>query len=113
MKEKNIKILNKKIAEIKKKIVNIGDLRPGSLSEQYYVCGKSNCKCKDKKKPEKHGPYYQLSFYMGEGKHSTAFIKKENVKIIKNEIKNYKLIKNFFDQLIKLSIELSSLKLKN
>ena len=37
-------------------------MKPDSINEQYNVCGSPNCKCKDKKNPQKHGPYYYLSF---------------------------------------------------
>ena len=47
-------------------------MHPGSLREQYNVCGKAGCRCKDPKKPQKHGPYYQLS-YTWRGKSSTPF----------------------------------------
>jgi len=43
-------------------------MRPGSLSKQYSVCGKAGCRCVDREKPRKHGPYYQLS-YVHRGAH--------------------------------------------
>jgi hypothetical protein len=36
------------------------DLRPGSLSKQYNVCGVEACRCRASP-PRKHGPDYQLS----------------------------------------------------
>ena len=39
----------------------LGDLRPGSLSIQYNVCGSPGCRCKADP-PVKHGPYYQVSY---------------------------------------------------
>ena len=60
-KQKAVKLL-KKIESIKQKIIELEEMRPGSLSKQYNVCGTPNCKCKDKEKPQKHGPYYQLSY---------------------------------------------------
>jgi hypothetical protein len=50
------------IDQIKQELLALGDMRPGALSEQYNVCGKPNCRCKDPRKPQKHGPYYQLSY---------------------------------------------------
>ena len=54
--------IEKRITEIKLELQGIGPMRPGSLSEQYTVCGKAGCRCADPKHPRKHGPYYQLSF---------------------------------------------------
>jgi uncharacterized protein DUF6788 len=57
----SIEELEQRIEEIKNELVAIGEMRPGSLSEQYNVCGNPTCRCKDPKNPQRHGPYYQLS----------------------------------------------------
>ncbi len=51
-----IRALEAEIAEIKRQLAAIGDLRPGTLSEQYNVCGNPKCRCKADP-PRKHGPY--------------------------------------------------------
>ncbi len=114
MEIKNIKSLEKKISTVKKKIITIGDFRSGSLSTQYNVCGQKGCRCKDKDKddPKKHGPYYQLSFYKENKKHTTCFVKNSDVKTIKKELENYKKLKSLFDKWIQLSAELSTLRIK-
>jgi hypothetical protein len=43
---RTIQSLERRIAKIKGELAQIGDLRPGSLSTQYNVCGKPKCKCK-------------------------------------------------------------------
>ena len=106
----NVSKLQGRINKIKLELENLGDFRTGSLSEQYNVCGKPNCRCKDKKNPQKHGPYYQISFYKNK-KHTTFFVKKENVKTIKDEVKAYKLFKALIDEWIALSTELSNCRL--
>ena len=53
--------LQREIERIKKELAELGDLRPGSLSKQYNVCGKPACRCKASP-PVKHGPYYQVSY---------------------------------------------------
>ena len=62
--------LEKQIEETKKTLVALGDMRPGSLSKQYNVCGKPGCSCKADP-PKKHGPYYQVS-YTRKGKSSVC-----------------------------------------
>ena len=96
----------KVIIKIKKKISNLGMMHPGSISEQYNVCGKADCKCKDKKNPQKHGPYYQLSYSI-RGKSSSVFIKKKNLIEARMRIENYKLFKELSIQLTKASVEYS------
>ena len=50
----------KTIEQLKQRLLNLGPVLPGSISEQWNVCGTPGCKCKDPANPEKHGPYYQL-----------------------------------------------------
>ena len=57
---KKTKELERKIQVLKKKLIEIGEMHPGSLSEQYNVCG--TAKCKDKANPVRHGPYTKLSY---------------------------------------------------
>jgi len=45
----------RQIERVKVKLAALGDLRPGSLSTQYNVCGTPGCRCKATP-PEKHGP---------------------------------------------------------
>ena len=53
--------LQRQIEKVKRDLAALGDLRPGSLSTQYNVCGSPGCKCKADP-PVKHGPYYQVSY---------------------------------------------------
>ena len=62
---------------------------PGSLEEHYNVCGKAQCRCKDKVNPQKHGPYYRLSYSL-KGKNSSVFVKKEDAPAIKAMTENYR-----------------------
>jgi len=40
---KNISTLERQIIRVKAELMELGEIRPGSLSEQYNVCGKRNC----------------------------------------------------------------------
>lgn len=106
-----MKKLLKKIEKIKQKIALLGEMRTGSLTKQYNVCGNPNCRCKDKKNPEKHGPYYQLSFTRY-GKSSSEFVKTEDLMEIKQHIKNYKKFMELKDEWIDLSIQIAKLRKK-
>ena len=101
--------LEKQIEETKKTLVALGDMRPGSLSKQYNVCGKPGCSCKADP-PKKHGPYYQVS-YTRKGKSSSKFVKKEDLPEVRKQIKNYEKMKLLADRWIDLATELSNLRI--
>ena len=104
------KLIEKKIKKIKEELLDLGELRPGSLSKQFNVCGKPSCRCKDPKNPKKHGPYYQIS-YTRKGKSSSVFVRPESVKDIENQLANYKRLMQLVNLWIDLAIEHSKIKL--
>lgn len=81
-------------------------MRPGALSQQYNVCGKPNCRCKDPVHPKKHGPYYQLS-YTHKGKSTTEFVKKERVAEVRRQIRTYARFKKLTDEWVKLALRIA------
>ena len=101
--------LVREIEKLKRDLAALGDLRPGSLSTQYNVCGSPGCRCKATP-PEKHGPYYQVSFSR-KGKSSSKFVKKEDLPTIRKQLKNYERMKELMDRWIDLATELSNLRL--
>jgi hypothetical protein len=106
---KEIKVLQRKIERVKKDLCELGDLRPGKLSEQFNVCGKSSCRCKDIDNPQKHGPYQQIS-YTHRGKSKTEFVKKENLKDVKLQLENYVKLKELTNEWVDLALELARMK---
>ena len=84
----------------------LGPVLPGSISEQYSVCGKRNCRCKAKLNPQKHGPHYQLSYTLG-GKSSSMFIKKDDVEVVYNMTASYRRLCLLSTELALESIKLS------
>ena len=58
------------IDKIKKELLQLGAMRPGTLSQQYAACQKPGCKSVDPIHPKKHGPFYKLSYTHG-GKSTT------------------------------------------
>jgi len=101
--------LQRQIEKVKRDLAALGDLRPGSLSTQYNVCGSPGCKCKADP-PVKHGPYYQVS-YTRKGKSSTKFVKKEDLPAVRKQLKNYARMKLLIEKWIDLAMELSILRL--
>ena len=102
--------LERKIQQIQRELATLGDLRPGSLSEQYNVCGVAGCRCKASP-PKKHGPYSQLSFTR-KGKATSRFVRHEDLAAVKGQLKNYARLRKLVDQWIDLGIELSTLRLE-
>lgn len=91
--------------------MELGELRPGSLSKQYNVCGKATCKCKDPEAPQRHGPYYQIS-YGRKGKSSSAFVRPESLTDIEKQLANYKRLMELVNLWIDLGLEHSRIKLE-
>lgn len=104
-----LKKIEKQINGIKQKLQNIGEMRPGSLSRQYNVCGIVNCRCKDPTTPKKHGPYYQLS-YVRQGKSTTRFVRKQEVRTVKVQLANYKRFRKLMEDWISLALESAEIK---
>ena len=94
-----------RIAEIKRELCELGPLHPGSVSEQYNICGTPGCRCKDPKNPQKHGPYYQLS-YGWRGKSSTLFVRPDQVAAAREKVANYKRMQELVKEWVDLSMEL-------
>ncbi len=95
----------KSVEQLKQKLLGLGPVLPGSISEQWNICGTPGCKCKDTTKPQKHGPYYQLSFSVG-GRSSSMFIKKEDVTEASKRVKRYQEFKKLTMQLVQAYVDL-------
>ena len=96
-----------RIERIKREIAKLDRIHPGSLSQQYNVCGNAQCRCKADP-PQKHGPYHQVSFSW-RGKSSSRFVRKEDLARVKRELKNYQWLRELTDEWIELSFELAKL----
>lgn len=102
--DKKVDALQRRIEKIKTELVSLGNLRPGSLSEQYNVCGKSGCRCKADP-TQRHGPYYQLG-WTRKRKSTTRFVRRPNLSEVRRQLKTYKRLQSLVDRWIALSIQL-------
>lgn len=98
-KGREMKKISNRIKKIKQELFLLGDLRPGSLSKQYG----------DPKK--KTGAYYQIN-YMHKMKSRSDYVKKEFVKEMEDQIRNYKKFKLLIEEWIELGIKKSKLLMK-
>ncbi len=99
MNRKKLLQIENRIKKIKSALTEIGEMRPGSLTEQY------------KDPVDKTGAYYQLSYTLNM-KSRTDYIRKGYVKIIRRQVENYKKFKQLNEEWIRLSIERSKLEMK-
>ncbi len=102
----SIQKLEAQIARIKTQLQAQGPMRPGSLSQQYNVCGKPGCRCKDPRHPRRHGPYYQLN-YVYRGKKTSKFIRPEILRQVRAELANYKTFRRLTEHWIGLALQIA------
>jgi hypothetical protein len=96
MSQKRIKQIERRIDRIKRALLEIGPMRPGSLTRQY-------------KDPQHHtGAYWQIS-YTRRMKSRTEYVRREWVKEIRCQTVTHKRFKRLVDQWLDLSIEHSRL----
>jgi hypothetical protein len=93
-----------KIERLLTKLNKLGPMLPGSISEQWSVCGTPGCACKASENPIKHGPYFQLSFSV-KGRSSTMFIKADDVAEARRRVKRYKEFKELSFELVQAHVD--------
>ncbi|MFH0878333.1 MAG: DUF6788 family protein [Lentisphaerota bacterium] len=86
--------LERKIQRIKEELMEIGEMRPGSLSVQTRRWG---------------GQYHQLS-YTHQGKGHTEYVPDEKRKEVEQQIDNYRKFRELVKNWVNLGIELCKLK---
>lgn len=104
-----LRVLDAQLRALKRELVRLPDLRPGTLTRQYTVCGSPGCRCKAHP-PQKHGPYYHLS-YTRHGKGGTRLIQPQDVASVRTAVANYRRLKRLVDRWIDLATERSDLTL--
>ena len=100
--------LSRRIEQIKAALAALGDLRPGSLSEQYNTCGRPACRCKADP-AQRHGPYHQLS-YSRNGRSRSENVAPEDVVAVRAQLANYGRLRQLVDEWIDAGIELDRLR---
>ena len=99
--------IERRITQIKRELAQLGPLRPGHLSQQYNVCGNPGCRCKAQP-PEKHGPYYQIS-YTWQGKSSSQFVRRDNLTAVQQQLRNYERLRALVDEWVGLGLAAAKL----
>lgn len=91
------KQIERKIDKIKSALMELGDMRPGSLTVQTRSWG---------------GEYHQLS-YTHQGKGRTEYVPPERVREVKRQIANYRKYKELTQQWVTLAIKLCKIRAEN
>lgn len=100
----------RRIAQIKAELAQLGPLRPGRLSQQYNVCGTPGCHCKTEPS-RRHGPYYQIS-YTWQGKSRSEFVRRENLSAVQEQLHNYERLRALVEEWIGLGLAAAKLRLR-
>ena len=91
--------LEKKIAQVREKLTQLGSMRPGTLGKQY----------RDSK--QKLGGFWQIS-YTHHMRSRSEYVRPEHLQTVKKELANFAKFRKLTAQWVDLSLELSQLKRK-
>jgi hypothetical protein len=100
--------IDEKILRLKQQLLALGPLHPGSLSQQYQVCGKPGCKCCHPQKPRPHGPYTKLT-YVHHGKFTCRFVRAGSVQDVTALVAAFKTFRQLTGEWVALSIHRAQL----
>lgn len=99
---KSLEALERQRAEILKQMEQLGDMRRGSVVEQYLRCGKSPCCCKQPGHPG-HGPYFAFTRKL-EGKTQTRQLRAGPVlEKIRQEVETFHRFRQLSARLIEIN----------
>jgi hypothetical protein len=97
---KTLSQLEEAIERIKRELMDLGPMRPGSLSRQY-------------RDPEtKKRPFHQIS-YTHKGRGRSEYVRAENFAQIRRETANFKRFRRLAEQWVELSLKASQLRVSN
>ena len=97
MANKTLVTIEKSIRLLKRRLAEVGDMRPGTLGVQY------------RNPVQKKTPFTQIS-YTRKGRSRSEYVRPENVETIRREIDAYRYFKSLLGHLLDLSIEASRLR---
>ena len=97
---KTLDQIEERILGVKKRLMEIGEMRPGSLTYQYH------------KPKEKKGGYYQIS-YTYQMKSKTEYVRPEFVKDLRGQVAAFRRFKRLVQLWTDLALEYSRLKIRN
>src|SRR3989449_2102918 len=101
----SLETLERQRAEILRQMQQLGDMRRGSVVEQYLRCGKSPCCCKRPGHPG-HGPYFALTCKVA-GKTKTRQLRAGPVlEKVRREVQAFHRFRELSERLIQINEEI-------
>ena len=97
MANETLRTVEKRIRMLKRRLIDVGNMRPGTLGVQY------------RNPVEKKIPFNQIS-YTHKGKSRSEYVRAENLDTVRREIDAYKRFKALLAQLLELSIQASRIR---
>src|SRR5258708_39074762 len=98
----SLETVERQWAEILRQMEPLGDMRRGSVVEQYLRCGKSPCCCKRSGHPG-HGPYFALTCKVA-GKTKTRQLRAGPVlEKVRREVHAFHRFRELSERLIKIN----------
>lgn len=97
MASKKWSAIEERIRQLKRRLADIGNMRPGTLSIQY------------RNPTERKIPFHQIS-YTHRGRSRSEYVRSENLKMVRMELDAYKRFKAILTELLDFSIQASRLR---
>ena len=89
--------IERRIRQLKRRLADIGNMRPGTLGVQY------------RNPAERKTPFHQIS-YTHKGRSRSEYVRPENLQRVRREIEAYKRFKTILSELLDLSIQASRIR---
>ena len=97
MAKESLRKLEKQIRGLRSRLVELGDIRPGTLSVQY------------RDPTERKKPFHQIS-YTHKGKSRSEYVRAQNLQTVRRELTAYKKFRSIVEEIIDLSIKASRIR---
>ena len=88
---------------LKRDILALGFVRPGSLVRRFMPCGNPSCRCMGHP-PHLHGPYYQWTCKVG-GKTRTIRLTEEQARACRDWVGNHRQLRKIIRRMERLSLK--------
>ncbi len=87
----------------------VGDLRRGSIAENYRRCGKGNCACRQPKHPG-HGPQYLLMTKVGGRSQARNLRPGAELEKIQQEVRNHQRFRELVQKVVEVNERICELR---
>lgn len=85
-------------AAVFQEMAQLSPVCSGSLHEQYLTCGKPECRCHDRRKPQRHGPYYLWVRRIGGKQVNRTLRPGPELDRVREGIANYQRVQQLFSR---------------